>query len=81
MWIAKARGNISNTKLMVQVLGVAVKILQTISRIGKAGKTRATTMLHEFSKPGGVFSWAPRMRDWLHDPRYQTYLGLLEINR
>jgi len=81
LWVAKVRGKISNTKLMVQVLRVALKILQTVSRIGRAGRTRATMMVQEFAKPGGVFSWAPRVRGWLHDPRYQTYLGLLEVNR
>jgi hypothetical protein len=80
-WVAKVRGKISNTKLMVQVLRVALKIVQTVSRVGRAGRTRATMMFQEFAKPGGVFSWAPRVRDWLYDPRYQAYLGLLEVNR
>jgi hypothetical protein len=80
-WVAKVRGKISNTKLMVQVLRVALKIVQTVSRIGRAGRTRATMMVQEYAKPGGVFSWAPRVRGWLHDPRYQTYLGLSEVNR
>lgn len=81
LWVTKAKGKITNTKLMVQVIRVALKILQTASRIGRAGRTRATIMLREFAKPRGVFSWAPRVRGWLHDPRYQTYLGLLEVNR
>lgn len=78
-WVAKVRGKISNTKLMVLILRVALKIVQTVSRIAKAGKTRATIMLREFAKPGGVFSWAPRVRRWLHDPRYVRYLGVLEV--
>jgi hypothetical protein len=81
LWVAKVRGKISNTKLMVQVLRVALKIVQTVSRIGRTGRTRATMMRDEYGKPGGVFSWAPRVRGWLHDSRYQTYLGLLEVNR
>ncbi|MGA2462615.1 MAG: hypothetical protein ABSF82_14450 [Candidatus Bathyarchaeia archaeon] len=80
LWVAKARGKISNTKLMVQALRVALKIVQMVSRIGRVGRTRATMMLQEFAKPRGVFSWAPRVRGWLQDPRYQTYLGLLEVN-
>jgi hypothetical protein len=37
-------------------------------------------MLEEYAKPGGVFSWAPRMREWLYDPRYVRYLGVMEVN-
>jgi len=65
---------------MAQVLGVALKILQTLSRIGKAGRTRATIMFQEFAKPGGVFCWAPRMREWLGDSKYVRYLGMMEVN-
>jgi hypothetical protein len=65
---------------MVQVLSIAAKILQSVSHIGRAGRKRAAMMLEEFAKLGGVFSWAPRARGWLHDPRYQTYLGLLEVS-
>jgi len=79
-WVAKVRGKISNKKLMVQVLRVALKIVQTVSRIGRAGRTRGSIILREFAKPGGVFSWAPRVRDWLHDRRYVWYLGVLEVN-
>ena len=81
LWVAKARGKISNTKLMVQVLRIALKLLANFkSRIGKAGRERAIKMLEAYAKPGGVFSWAPRMREWLHDPRYVWYLGVMEVN-
>ena len=66
--VAKLRGKISNTKLMVQVLRVALKIVPTVSRIGRAGRTRVRMMVQEYAKPGGVFGWAPRVRDWSHDP-------------
>ena len=82
LWVAKARGRISSTRLMVQILRIALKLLGNFkSRIGKAGEERAMMMLEEYAKPGGVFSWAPQMREWLHNPRYVCYLGVLEVNR
>jgi len=81
LWVAKARGKITNTRLMVQTLRVALKLLEGFqSRIAKAGRARAMMMFEEYAKPGGLFSWAPRMREWLHDPRYLLYLGVLEVN-
>ena len=81
LWVAKARGKITNTRLMVQTLRVALKMLDSVqSRITKAGKARAMMMFEEYAKPGGVFSWAPRMREWLQDRKYILYLGLLEVN-
>jgi hypothetical protein len=81
LWIAKARGNITNTRLMVQILRIALKLVKCFqSRIVKAGRARAAVMIEEYARPGGVFSWAPRMREWLHDPRYILYLGVLEVN-
>jgi len=81
LWIAKARGKISNMRLMVQVLGIALKLLKTYrSRIVNAGRRRAARIFEEYTKPGGVFSWAPQMREWLCDPGYVRYLGILEVN-
>ena len=81
LWIAKARNRITNTRLMVQVIRIALKLFKSFqSRIVKAGKARAAIMFEEYARPGGVFSWAPRMREWLHDPKYILYLGVLEVN-
>ena len=79
LWVAKARGKITNTRLMVQTLRVALK-LGFQSRIAKAGRARAMMMFEKYARPGGVFSWAPRMREWLYDPKYIVYLGALEVN-
>jgi hypothetical protein len=66
---------------MVQVIRIALKLLQSFqSRIVKAGRARGVVMFEEYARPGGVFSWAPRMREWLHDPRYVWYLGVVEVN-
>jgi hypothetical protein len=66
---------------MVQVLRITLKLVECFqSRIVKAGRARAAVMFEEYGRPGGVFSWAPRMREWLYDPKYIVYLGALEVN-
>ena len=81
LWVAKARSKITNTRLMVQVLRIVLKLLERFqSRIVKAGRARAVMMFEEYARPKGVFSWAPRMREWLYDPKYIVYLGALEVN-
>jgi hypothetical protein len=66
---------------MEQVMRVVLKVLESFrSRIVKAGRTRAMMMFEAYARPGGVFGWAPRMREWLHDPRYMLYLGMMEVN-
>ena len=81
LWVAKARGKISNMRLMVHVLRIALKLLETRrSRILNAGRRRAMQMFEEYANPGGVFSWAPRMRDWLYDSGYVRYLGVMAVN-
>jgi hypothetical protein len=67
--------------LMVQVLRVALELLRSFqSRIRLAGEKRARMMFEAYSKGGGLFSWAPRMKEWLHDPRYVWYLGVMAVN-
>jgi hypothetical protein len=66
---------------MVQTLRIALELLKSFeSRIVRAGRARAVILFEEYARPGGVFSWAPRMREWLHDRRYISYLGVLEVN-
>jgi hypothetical protein len=68
-------------RLMVQILRIALELVKSFqSRIASAGKKRAMILFQSYGRPGGVFTWAPRMREWLHDPKYVTYLGLLEVN-
>jgi hypothetical protein len=66
---------------MVQTLRIALGLLKNFqSRIASAGKKKAIILFQTYRQPGGVFSWAPRMREWLHDPKYISYLGVLEVN-
>ena len=81
LWMAKVRGQIRNAKLMVQVLRIALKLLESAgNKVLRAGRRRAMIMSQTYAKPGGVFSWVPEVRGWLNDPRYIWYLGVLELN-
>ena len=80
-WVAKAKGKITSTKLMVQVLKIGLKLVEGAkSAIHKAGQRRTTLMFQTYSKPLGVFSWAPQVRGWLNDSRYVWYFGVLGVN-
>lgn len=77
LWIAKARGFIVNKALVAQILEIAEHLLGSIrSHITGAGKERARLMLKNYSNWGGVFGWAPQVREWLHDAAYIFYLGV-----
>ena len=79
LWVARIRGSIRNMRLMVQVLSVLLRLVRNRrTRIVNAGNRRAQAMLEAYRK--GVFNWVPQLREWLYDPRYVVYLGLLEVN-
>jgi len=77
LWIAKERGCIVNRELVAQVLEISEHLLPWIRRrITAAGRERARLMLKSYSNRGGVFGWAPRVNEWLHDATYIFYLGV-----
>lgn len=76
LWVAKARGRISNSRLVEQILQIALQLQRVQSRIVAAGEKKARMMLEAYGKLNGVFSWAPQMREWLLDPTYIVYLGV-----
>lgn len=81
LWVARVRGRITHVKLIVQVGRIALKLLEGFrTKVLRAGRRRAMIMLETYSAPGGAFSWAPQVRQWLSDPRYIWYLGILEVN-
>jgi hypothetical protein len=81
LWIARVRGEISNTKLMVQILRIALKLAEGVrSSIMKMGERRTAAIYAKYTRPLGVFSWAPEVREWLRDIRYVWYLGVLGVN-
>jgi hypothetical protein len=83
LWVAKARGKISNSRLVVQVKEIALKLLEHMGKIGnsilRAGRKQAAMILYIYDKPNGVFGWAPQVRQWLSDERYVWYLGVLGL--
>ena len=82
LWVARIRGSICSMRLMVQVLAVLLRLVRSCrSRIMDAGSRRARAMLQEYDRNmNSVFGWVPRLREWLHDPGYVRYLGVLEVN-
>ena len=80
LWVAKVRGGIRNLQLLTQVMKIIPKLLQSISSVGKAGRVRAIKMFEKYNIPTGVFSWAPIVKEWLQDPGYIRYLGIMQVN-
>jgi hypothetical protein len=80
-WVAKVRGKISNTKLIVQVLKIVLKLVDGVrSAILEAGRRRIAAIYETYAKPCGVFSWAPQVRHWLTETSYVRFLGVLVVN-
>jgi hypothetical protein len=81
LWIAKLRGKITNTKLMVEVREIAQLLGESFrNAVLRAGRKRIMMMREGYAKPAGVFSWAPQISRWLNDSGYVRYLGVLEVN-
>ena len=81
LWVTTARGYIRNPKLILQLLRVASLLLKSFcATIDGAGKQRAGQMTELFSRPQGVFAWAPKLKEWLQDTSFVRYLGIIELN-
>ncbi len=77
LWIAQVRKRIVNDRLVAQVFAIAWHLLEIVqNRITVAGVSRARIMLETYSKPRGVFDWAPQVKEWLCDATYIFYLGV-----
>ena len=76
LWVARVRGRILNLKLLVRVLGIVLRLLDTPRMcIWRAGRARAEELTQRF-EDRGLFQWAPRVRGWLADRSYVFCLGL-----
>ena len=79
LWVARARGGIVNFRLMVKVLGIALRLLMTTRmRVWRAGKARAEELMRRF-EDRGLFEWAPQVQGWLMERSYVFCLGLSEV--
>lgn len=80
LWITRVRGEINNTKLMVQILRITLKLAENVrSKILKVGRKRVLLM-SKICQETGVFKWAPQVKRWLVDDNYIRYLGVLAVN-
>ena len=77
-WVARVKGRISNTRLMVEIFKVALRLIEgEQSTIRRAGRLRAAAMLQKYGEVGGVFSWAPQVKNWLNESGFLQYLGIM----
>jgi hypothetical protein len=80
LWVAKARGTISSTKLSARILGIITKLMTTIkTRIYALGLARARALWSNYIA-AGVFDWAPEAKEQFSRREYVTYLGVMELN-
>jgi len=80
LWVARVRGNIASLRLLVRVLGVVLKLLESRSmRIWIAGRARAEELRRRFEERG-VFDWAAQAKSWLADRGFTFYLGVSELH-
>lgn len=79
LWVAKVHGGIESLRLLVRVLGVVLKLLESRSmRIWMAGRARAEELKRRF-EDRRLFDWAPQVRAWLEERRFVFYLGVSEL--
>jgi hypothetical protein len=81
MWIARVRGEINSTKLMVQVLKMALKLFEGVRcAILKVAGEEPRRCSRRMGDRDWGFQLAPEVRGWLKDARYVWYLGVLGVN-
>jgi len=75
IWYSRHYRCIVNMLLVEKLSTIVETLRETPSvRIFKKGFERAVELLERYEE-SGVFSWAPRMREWLKDPSYIFWLG------
>jgi hypothetical protein len=73
LWYSRVQGAIMNEMLVSKLSSLVDKLKATKgARIFKRGYEKAVELL---SKGGGIFAWAPSLREWLKDPDYVFWLG------
>jgi hypothetical protein len=69
-------GRIMNESLLVKLERLVELLLETRGqRIVSRGLAKAAALLRDGADKG-LFSWAPRMKEWLKDPDYIFWLGM-----
>jgi len=77
--LAKRRGKIVNSKLILELRNIIGKIRETVGeRLVKAASQRAIECYARFSDTG-LFEWAPQVRFWFNDTSYIIWFGLCSL--
>ena len=74
--LAKIRGKIINSKLVLQLEYIINKLRETVGKRLKESSYLRATELYERYVAIGIFEWAPRARSWFYDQSYVLWLGL-----
>ena len=75
LWYSSVHGTIIN-EMLARKLSLLVDKLKVTSgaRVFRRGFEKAVELLSKGEK-GGIFAWAPSLREWLKDPDYVFWLG------
>ena len=79
MWYARGngKGEILSRRLVAMLEDVIEKLVETVKvRIFRVGLVKAEDMEKGYEK---VFNWAPELREWLKDPDYIFWLGVMNF--
>jgi len=80
LWVAKARGRVTNTKLSGSIIGIIMKLVATVGgRIYALGRARARALWRNYAS-AGVFEWAPEAKLPFSRTEYIMYLGVMELH-
>jgi len=81
MWYVKRGGRIVNKSLLENLSTLVERQKETKGRrIFRMGFKSALEML-EKGEEKGIFVWAPGLRNWLSDPNYIFWLGMMSPPR
>ena len=78
LWYAQIQSVIVNDLVVSKLSLLMDQLTETKgARIFKRGLKIAREMLEKYEE-NGVFIWAPQWKEWLKDPDYIFYLGVME---
>lgn len=84
LWYAKYNDSIVSMSLLDKLSELAKKLKETVGmKIFNRGFEKAVELTERYEK-SGVFTWMPRLKNWLKDPDYIFFLGVIgesEIKR
>lgn len=77
LWYAKYNDRIVSMSLLDKLSELVKKLKATAgTKIFKRGFEKAVELTEKYEKKG-VFIWMPQLKNWLKDPDYIFYLGVV----